>query len=153
MHPFMTMSVEWARGVPVDSEAPWSMEALNLALARGPHSRILTAEARALIVDEVDFQVNAGFTEVMDWETVKQMAPKNLKVSPLAVISQVNRRGRLLELDLSFPVNKYPTNIPHKRVQKQTDGLLVLLPVKATTTSMSPARQLVKELGRVQLAT
>ena len=148
MHPFMTTLVEWATGVPVDCGVPWPMEAIDLAVARGPHRSALTTEARTLIVEEVDYQVKAGFTEVMDWETVKQLAPKNLKVSPLAVIPQVNRRGRLL-LDLSFPVHKFPTTRPRKRV-RQTDGLLIQPAVNATTTSMSPAPP-VKELGRVLL--
>lgn len=147
-HPFMSTLVEWATGVPVDCGAPWPAEAVDLAVARGPHRSALTPDARALITDEVDYQVKAGFTEIMDWEVVRRLAPVTLKVSPLAVIPQVNRRGRLL-LDLSFPVHRYPTDKPRKRL-RQSDGTLVQASVNATTTSLSPSPP-VKELGRVLL--
>ena len=147
-HPFMKTLVEWATGVPVDCGEPWTWEAIQLAVTRGPHSSALTPEARALIADDIAYQVQAGFSEIMDWETVKQLAPKNLKVSPLAVIPQVNRRGRLL-LDLSFPVHYYPPNRPRKRIRR-TDGHLVQTSVNSTTTPLSPV-QPVKELGRVLL--
>ncbi|KAI2500877.1 hypothetical protein MHU86_13597 [Fragilaria crotonensis] len=145
-HPFMATLEQWATGVPVDCGDPWTMEAIKLAVERGPHSSALTPEARALIADEVDYQVQAGFTEIMEWTAVQKLAPRNLKVSPLAVIPQVNRRGRLL-LDLSFPVHWYPSDRPKKRI-RQTDGRLVQPAVNSTTTSLSP-QQPVKELGQV----
>ena len=55
MHPFMATLVGWATGVPVNYGAPWPMEAIDLAVARGPHCSALTTETRALIVDEVDY--------------------------------------------------------------------------------------------------
>jgi hypothetical protein len=75
-HPFMTTLVEWAKGVPVDCGESWTLEAISLAVDRGPHSSALTPEARGLIADEVDYQVKAGFTEIMDWTTIRRLAPK-----------------------------------------------------------------------------
>ena len=83
-HPFMSTLIEWVTGVPVDCGVPWPVEAVDRAVARGPHSSALTPDARALITDEVDYHVKAGFSEIMDWEVVRRLAPVNLKVSPLA---------------------------------------------------------------------
>ncbi len=65
-------------------------------------------EARQLITEEMEYQVGAGFSEIVLWSNVQALQPKQLKVSPLPVIPQVNCRGRLL-LDLSFAVHA-PTN-------------------------------------------
>ena len=59
--------------------------------------------ARALIDEEMQYQILAGFSEMVNWSDIRSRLPENLKVSPLAVIPQVGRRDRLL-LDLSFPV-------------------------------------------------
>ena len=148
-HPFMVTLNQWATGVPVGCGDPWTMEAIwLLAVEQGPHSSALTPDAKALIEDEVAYQVQAVFTEIMEWEAVQRLAPQNLKVSPLAVIPQVNRRGRLL-LDLSFLVHWYPTDQPKKRI-RQSDGRLLQTSVNSTTKSLSP-QQPVKELGRVLL--
>ena len=37
------------------------------------------------------------------WDDIVKMRPKNLKISPVAVVPQVNQCGRII-LDLSFPV-------------------------------------------------
>ena len=86
-HPFMKTLVEWVTGVPVDCGEPWTWEAIQLAVIRRPHSSALTPEARALIADNIAYQVQAGFSEIMDWDTVKLLAPKNLKVSPFGCYS------------------------------------------------------------------
>ena len=51
----------------------------------------------------MEYQVNAGFSKVMLWDDVKRLQPRNLKISPVALIPQVGRRGRII-LNLSFPV-------------------------------------------------
>ena len=73
------------------------------AVARGPHTSAMTEDARALIKEEMEYQIAAGFSEEMLWTDLQKSQPSNLKVSPLAVLPQVGRRGRLL-LDLSFAV-------------------------------------------------
>ncbi|KAI2506220.1 hypothetical protein MHU86_8255 [Fragilaria crotonensis] len=102
-HPFVATLEQWSDGVPVVCSPPWSPVAIETAVARGPHTSALTPEARQLITEEMEYQVAAGFSEIMLWSDVQALQPEHLKVSPLAVIPQVGRRGRLL-LDLSFAV-------------------------------------------------
>eukprot|EP00978_Attheya_sp_CCMP212_P045423 scaffold345841_cov51-Attheya_sp.AAC.1 len=66
----------------------------------------MTAEAIELVHEDVKYQVDAGrFSRIVLWDDIKHKPPAKLKVSPLAVIPQTNRRGRLI-LDLSFPVHR-----------------------------------------------
>jgi hypothetical protein len=102
-HPFGATLKEWEGGVPVNCGPDWNREAILEAVQRGPHISATTPEARALVLEDVMYQVEAGFSEIVLWEDIKADLPSNLKVSPLAVIPQTDRRGRLI-LDLSFGV-------------------------------------------------
>ena len=68
-----------------------------------PHSA-LNPNARALIEDNVTYQINACSSELVLWRDIQAAPPAALTVSPLADIPQVGRRGRILVLDLSFAV-------------------------------------------------
>ena len=147
-HPFVATLEAWAEGVPVDCGPAWSTAAQQAAVTRGPHTSALTPDARQLISDEMDYQVAAGFSEIKLWTEVQALHPVPLKISPLAVIPQVGRRGRLL-LDLSFAVQA------HRGPGKQARRTYIATPapplapsVNDTTTKQSPDYP-VKELGRV----
>jgi hypothetical protein len=145
-HPFFATLEQWSTGVPVACGAPWTAVALQAAITRGPHTSALTPDARQLITDEMDYQVAAGFSEIMPWSEVQALHLRQLKVSPLAVIPQVGRRGRLL-LDLSFAVQA-PRG-PGKRARRSQHTSAPLAPsVNDTTTKHSPVYP-VKEIGRV----
>ena len=90
-------------GVPVDCGPDWTRDQIIAAVERGPHQSATTADAVALFADDIQYQVDAGFTRIVDWEDVKRNMPANLKISPVAVVPQQNRRDRII-LDLSFPV-------------------------------------------------
>jgi hypothetical protein len=81
----------------------WAREAIDEEVQRGPHISATTDEARALVLENMLYQVEAGFSEIVLWGSIKDNLPSNLKVSPLAVIPQKDWRGRLI-LDLSFGV-------------------------------------------------
>ena len=102
-HPFIATLEQWADGVVAQCGEPWSEAAIVAAVDRGPHTSALTPEARMLTEEEMEYKVTAGFSEVALWSNLRPSLPLHLKVSPLAVIPQVGRRGRLL-LDLSFAV-------------------------------------------------
>ena len=98
----------------------------------GPHTSALTPDVR----HEVDYQVAAGFSEIMTWDEVQALKPAQLKVSPLAVIPQVGRQGRLL-LDLSFAVH-FPQG-GGKRARHSYASAVPLAPsVNDTPTKQSP---------------
>jgi hypothetical protein len=105
---------------------------------RGPHSSAMTPEARALVLEDVLYQVQAGFSEIITWASIEANPPANLKVSPLAVIPQTDRRGRLI-LDLSFGV---------RRSSGPTKGEVFQPSVNATTKKLSPDAP-IQELGKV----
>ena len=145
-HPFVATLERWALGVSATCGKPWTEAAISAAVARGPHTSALTPGARALIDEEVQYQILAGFSEMVNWSDIRSRLPENLKVSLLAVIPQVGRRDRLL-LDLSFPVQvARPTS---KRGQRGWTSPPPLAPsVNSTTIQQSPDYP-VKELGRV----
>ncbi len=93
---------EWRHGIKVGGP-DWSWEAIEAAVARGPHPTTCTSDAYALFNKDITYQVKAGFSHVMLWDDVQRLCPKNLKILPVALIRQVGRRSRII-LDLSFPV-------------------------------------------------
>jgi hypothetical protein len=105
-HPFFPTLHEWGtKGVPVDCGPDWEWDVIEQAVARGPHQSAMEPDNIALVHEDIQYQVDAGFSKIMLWSELQQLRPKNLKISPMAVVPQKDRRGRLI-LDLSFPV--YP---------------------------------------------
>ena len=145
-HPFVATLEQWAAGVSAQCGDGWTSTAIEAAVARGPHTSALTPEARKLIAEEMEYQVAAGFSEIVYWTDLQTMLPTHLKISPLAVIPQVGRRGRLL-LDLSFAVQT-----PHSHSKRARRAQIITAPlapaVNDTTLRQSPEYP-VKELGRV----
>jgi hypothetical protein len=75
-HPFGAQLASWTTGVAVDCGAEWSQEAIDLAVARGPHPTAIAPDAIApdaiaLVHEDIDYQVKAGFTEVVYWDEIK----------------------------------------------------------------------------------
>ena len=82
----------------------------------------------------------------MLWHNLRNKLPVNFKVSPLAVIPQVGRRGRRL-LDLSFPVQA--ARPASKRGRRHWLPPPALAPsVNSTTAKLSPDYPF-KEIRRV----
>jgi hypothetical protein len=137
-HPFFPTLNEWAtKGVPVDCGPEWSWEVIETAVARGPHRSAIGEESIALVHEDIQYQVDAGFCKVVPWEEVQRLRPPNLKISPIAVVPQQNRRGRII-LDLSFPV--YPQD------KKNREPLQA--GVNETTAKLAPEGP-VREIGQV----
>lgn len=143
-HPFVETLREWEEGVPVDCGEDWDMEKLEAALAQGPHKSALSKESIELVEEDVAYQVKAGYAEVVEWEELRRTRPPKLKISPLAVIPQANRRGRMI-LDLSFPVIRQTQGKGRKRRQDQE---ILQKSVNDSTVRMAPEAP-VKELGNV----
>jgi hypothetical protein len=137
-HPFFPTLHEWAtEGVPVDCGPAWSWDSIQAAIARGPHRSAMDEESMALVHEDIQYQVDAGFCKVVTWAEVQRLRPKNLKISPIAVVPQRDRRGRII-LDLSFPV--YP--------QDKKDRQPLQAGVNETTTKLAP-QEPVQEIGQV----
>jgi hypothetical protein len=139
-HPFGETLEQWRTGVPVNCGAAWSMEAIDAAVARGPHITALLDEAIAVVHEDIAYQVKAGFSEVMYWDELQDSLPPQFKISPVAVVPQVGRRGRII-LDLSFPV--YVSKPGSRR-----KGEVIQEAVNMTTEELAP-KAAVKEIGKV----
>jgi hypothetical protein len=70
------------------------------AIQARPSLTALTPEAKALIKEDLQYKVKAGFTEIFPVAELLHDMPKNLKISWLAVIPQKNRCDGLI-LNLS----------------------------------------------------
>jgi hypothetical protein len=144
-HPFGKELATWDEGVAVDCGEGWSREAIDLAIERGPHPTATAADAIALVHEDIEYQVNAGFTEVVFWDEIRDHLPTNFKISPVAVIPQTGRRGRII-LDLSFPVRRPPAKQVGSKRRRM--GEVVAESVNDTTTKLAPQGP-VQSLGQV----
>ena len=74
----------------------------------------------------------------MLWTDLEKLRPKNLKISPVAVVPQVGRRGRII-LDLSFPV-----------YQKDGHGIATIIQQSVNESTVLAGPKIpVKEIGKV----
>ena len=122
-HPLAATLSRWSQdGVDVDCGNPWSRDALEASIAKGPHVSALTPEAIALVHEDVEYQCKGGFAEVILWDDLKKSIPRHLKLSPVAVVPQRDRRGRII-LDLSFPVLRSHSSRAGKRGRHPEDIL------------------------------
>jgi hypothetical protein len=67
-HPFAETLRKWETGVPVDCGDPWTWETIETAVEKGPHKSATTAESIALIEEDVAYQVQAGYAQIILWE-------------------------------------------------------------------------------------
>ena len=82
LHPFGATLKEYERGV----WRYWTKDSIYKAITRGPHMSGLTPKSIHLITEDVMYQVDAGFLQIVLWEDLKDNMPPNLKVLPLAVV-------------------------------------------------------------------
>jgi hypothetical protein len=138
-HPFGPELKEWEKGVEVDCGVDWSREMVEVALQRGAHPSAQTPDAIQLFKEDIAYQVNGGFCDVVLASELMKNPPINLKISPVAAVPQTNRRPRII-LDLSFPVRR--------PAEKRKMGPQMVESVNHTTTSRSPQAP-VKLIGKV----
>jgi hypothetical protein len=137
-------------GVPTDCGPDWSRAAVKAAKAAGLHVSALLPENVTLVWEDIEYQVKAGsVTIVTETELFKDGGPPNLKISRVAVVPQVNRRGGII-LNLSADVNEATPNKRRrthhpKRLERSAAPLQVS--VNATTVPADD-QEAVLGLGR-----
>jgi hypothetical protein len=137
VHPFTPTLNKWRHGIEVDCGPDWSWDVVEAAIARGPHPTAATPDSISLFKEDIAYQVKAGFCKVMLWEDLQRLRPHNLKISPVAVVPQSGRRGRII-LDLSFPV------------YQDVNGVVTAVQSSVNdTTKLSAPDIPVKEIGKV----
>jgi hypothetical protein len=103
------------RGVPANCGPDWSTEAITIARQAGPHVSALTDENTALIWEDIKYQEEAEFIQVVhEIDLFRDPVPADIKISRLAVVPQLNRRGRLI-LNLSAGVDLPAVRTPGAR--------------------------------------
>ena len=140
-HPFFPTLHDWgSKGVPVDCGPDWEWETVLAAVARGPHLSAMDPDNMSTVHEDIQYQVDAGFCKILLWEDLKTLQPHNLKISPILVVPQKDRRGRII-LDLSFPV--YP-----ERTKGNPRPDPIQPGVNKTTIKLAP-QEPVREIGNV----
>ena len=91
VHPFAPTLRKWQQGIPVDCGPDWERSVIEAAVDRGPHPMARTPKLIALFVEDIEYQIKAGFCRVFLWEDIKRRLPANFKISPVAVVPQVGR--------------------------------------------------------------
>jgi hypothetical protein len=62
------------------------------AIDRGPHRSALSDEAIAHFKAEVAEKLAMGQAKVVEWESIKDNPPENLKISPIAAIPHKSKQ-------------------------------------------------------------
>jgi hypothetical protein len=88
-------------GCPANTGRPWTKEEMQAAIDRGPHVSALDPEAIEQLQQEVQDKVKKGQARLVLWDEIKKDPPKELKISPIAMIPHKSRKFRAI-LDLSF---------------------------------------------------
>ena len=86
------------QGCPTRTGAPWSQTQLHAAIRQGPHASALVPAAMAQLDTEVAEKVQKGQVRLASWTSIKDNPPRELKISPIAMV-----------LHLSFPVKLTPS--------------------------------------------
>lgn len=101
-HPAAAKLLQYATGgCPCKTGKEWTKEEIWEAVERGPHVSALDPKAIEQLEGEIAGKVEAGQCKVVLWDDIKHNPPKQMKVSPLAMIPHKSRGFRAI-LDLSF---------------------------------------------------
>jgi hypothetical protein len=110
---------------------------IEAIVAHGPYPTARTPDLIALFQEEIEYQIKAGFCRIFLCDDIVKLRPQNLKISPVAVVPQVNQCGHII-LDLSF------------LVYQDLDGVITITQksVNNSTVLQAPS-QSVTEIGKV----
>ena len=89
------------KGCPTDCGPQWTKQHIIAAITRGSHPTAKTPVARRYLINQTMAKVKENFAKIVKWGEIKQNIPKNLKISPIAMIPHKSRDYRSI-LDLSF---------------------------------------------------
>ena len=124
-HPAANLLLQYAKhGCPVHNTINWSLEQMQQAIDRGPHSSALLPDVIKQFSAEVQEKVQQGQAKVVPWASLCGNPPKQLKISPISAVPHKSRKWRAI-LDLSFSL--------HLDVHRQLPS------VNASTIKTAPA--------------
>jgi hypothetical protein len=80
-HPAGELLQEWSKlGCPMRTGCPWSKAEMWEAIERGPHRSALSSEALDHFAAEAIEKVNAGQSRIVEWDSIKDNPPRQLKI-------------------------------------------------------------------------
>ena len=103
-HPAFEMLLDYATGgCPVKTGRPWSKKEITAAVHRGPHESALSDEAIEHFRVEAEQKVAQGQARIIEWDTIKDDPPREMKVSPVAAIPHKSKAfWSILDLSISL---------------------------------------------------
>ncbi len=93
IHPFAATLYDWQQGIQVNCGPNWDLDTCQAAVDQGPHPSAMTPNLIDLFATDIGYQEKAGFCKVFTWEELVKRRPKNLKISPVAVVPQVANKA------------------------------------------------------------
>jgi hypothetical protein len=112
-------------GCPAKMGKPWTKAEIWEAVKRGPHVSALSVEALEHFKEEAPKKVAMGQATIVDWDTIKDDPPPQMKMLPIAAIPHKSKAFRSI-LGLLF-------------LLRLLDGTK-LLAVNDSTTKTAPSR-------------
>jgi hypothetical protein len=107
-HPAAETLLQYATGgCPVNTGRPWTIQQMQAAIDRGPHISALAPDAAKQLDLEVAEKVAKGQARLIKWSDIKHNPPKNLKISPVAMVPHKSCPYRAI-LDLSYSIRLSP---------------------------------------------
>lgn len=101
-HPAGPQLEEWATyGCPTCTGKNWTLEQMQAAIDWGPHQSALVPAALEHFKLEIEEKVRLGQAKLVEWNTIRNNPPPQLKISPVAAIPHNSKPYRSI-LDLSF---------------------------------------------------
>jgi hypothetical protein len=101
-HPAIPLLMTYAReGCPVDCGPDWSKTQIEAMLMRGPHVSAKEPQAIDQAIAETQEKIKNNYARIVTYGDIKENLPKNLKISPMAMIPHKSKAFRCI-LDLSF---------------------------------------------------
>ena len=122
LHPAAAELLKYAiKGCPTETGQPWTRELMQTAIDKGPHISALVPAAIEQLRAEVAAKVVAKQARVVRWDDIRNNPPRQLKISPIAMIEHKSKPYRAI-LDLSFPVT-LADNTTHPSVNDATQKM------------------------------
>ena len=133
-HPTASLLVEFGtNGCPVDCGAPWTIQQLQTAVDYAAHPSMQHPEAAKYLRKKTIEKVTQGYACPVEWDSIKDNPPEQLKVAPIAAIPHKTRHFRAI-LDLSYElkgvgapptsVNDTTKKLPHEQSLVQLGKVL-----------------------------
>ena len=103
LHPAANQLMKYAtEGCPARTGADWTLEQLEEAVRRAPHSTSLVPEAIQQHLFEVEEKGKMGQVKIIDWELLKRALPPKLNILSLVMVPNKSRLFRVILFSRSF---------------------------------------------------